>query len=410
MFLNIPAAKPHTDPWTEPFETRFGMLIARPRRIAYYYTNPDNSTFRYRCYNMVQTIGGVSEDTSASWFCEADGERLTRAIDAAHVLILGRVQYSSHVARLIERARRNGARVLFDVDDLVFNPRHAELLMSSLNQSLGSDGPWDYWFSYTGRLGATLRLCDGAITTNPFLASQIHQDTGLPALVVPNYLNREQMAVSDAVMKAKTETRWGRTDRIHVGYFSGSPTHVRDFAIVAPTLASLLKEDRRLVVRLAGMLDPHPALAPYADRVDRVPFTDFVNLQRHLGATEINLAPLQNNIFTHSKSELKFFEAAVAGTVSVASPTFTFRAAIEDGRTGFLANEVDWGEKIGFVLSALEDGSYQEIALAARKDVVERYGWSRQWPAIEQAAFGPLRTAAVDPKDATQTRTLDTVN
>ena len=37
---------------------------------------------------------------------------------------------------------------------------------------------------------------------------------------------------------------------------------------------------------------------------------------------------MENNKFTNCKSELKFFEAAIAETVTVASPTFNYKNAI----------------------------------------------------------------------------------
>lgn len=238
-----------------------------------------------------------------------------------------------------------------------------------------------------------MRLCDGAITTNTFLAEQIGRDTGLPVAIVPNYLGHEQQCVSEAIVAAKRSGGWVRDGRIHIGYFSGSPSHARDFAIVAPTLAALLAEDPRIVVRLVGMLDPHPALIPFAGRVEVHPFTDFLDLQRLIGSTEINLAPLQDNIFTNSKSELKFFEAAVVATVTIASPTFTFRHAIDEGQTGYLANELEWSEKIRRAIATLDDGQYRGMALAACDAAVLRYGWAEQWPAIEQAAFGTMSPA-----------------
>lgn len=329
MFIGLPLAARYTDPWQDSFETRFAALTARRRRIAYYYTEPDNSTFRYRCFNMVRTVNAHAGDTGAAWFSRADGERLGRVADAVDVLILGRVRYDTPVARLVARARAGGARILFDVDDLVCDTRHIELLMNSLNQDTGAGGNWDYWYSYIARMGAALRLCDGVITTNAFLAGQIARDTDLPVSIVPNYLNAEQEAVSRAILTAKRDNGWGRDGLIHVGYFSGSPTHARDFAIVAPTLAGLLAADPRVVLRLVGMLDPHPALAGLQERIEVHPFTDFLSLQRLVGSTEISLAPLQDNIFTNSKSELKFFEAAVVGTLTIASPTFTFAQAIE---------------------------------------------------------------------------------
>ncbi|GJD39817.1 Ubiquinone biosynthesis O-methyltransferase, mitochondrial [Methylobacterium bullatum] len=390
MFTGLPKQIAYRDPWDLDFDMRFRALVSRPRRIAYYYTTPDNSTFRYRIYNTVQTVNAVSTDTSAGWFCQADGERLEGVVDVADVLVLGRVRFDNDVEGLIRRARRRGARVLFDLDDLVYDTRHVPLLMNSLNQDTGPSGQWDYWYSYIGRMGTALRLCDGVITTNLFLASQIATDTGLPAVIVPNYLNEEQLALSQSIVDVKQKTNWARTDRIHIGYFSGSPTHARDFAIIASTLAKLLRENPLITLRIVGMLDLHPDLSSLKDRIEIYPFTDFLNLQRLIGSTEINLAPLQDNIFTNSKSELKFFEAAAVATLTVASPTFTFRNAINDGYTGLLANELEWADKIRLAIAMIEDGRYAHVVLEAAKSVQNRYGSSAQWPAIERAAFGEL--------------------
>lgn len=390
MFLGDFAHRPYDYPWTQPFERRFAQLISRPRRIAYYYTQPDNSTFRYRCYNMVEAIMRGAQDASACWFRQSDGRDLARVVDVADVLVLGRVQYDTDVGDLIKNARKRGVRVLFDVDDLVFDPSCIELLMSSLAQDMGPTGPWDYWYAYVGRLSDTLRRCDAAITTNAFLAAQIEQRAGLPAAVAPNFLNADQLAVSEAAWNAKADNGWARDGRIHIGYFSGSPSHARDLAIVAPTLAGLLDADRSVHVHLAGYIDPNSELAKRRDRVEVLPFTDYVNLQRMIAATEINIAPLQENTFTNCKSELKYFEAAIVGTITVASPTIVFSQAIADGATGFLANELQWGEKLDSAMELVAEGgeAFHAMLSAARADAVNRYQWRGQWERIERAAFG----------------------
>ena len=42
-------------------------------------------------------------------------------------------------------------------------------------------------------MGAALRLCDGAIVTNPVLAERVRDYCGLPAAVVPNFMNDRQL-------------------------------------------------------------------------------------------------------------------------------------------------------------------------------------------------------------------------
>ena len=389
MFIASAQPVRYQDPWPIPFEKRLGDLAARERRVAYYYSTPDNSTFRYRCYNMIQAINHGSADTSASYFFRADEGRLAKVADLADVIVLARVQYDLDVERFVDRARKHKAVILFDIDDLVFDSKFAGLLMHSLNQSLGWQGPWDYWYAYMGRLGSTLALCDRAITTNPFLAAQLNTHSGKDVRVVPNFLNREQMNVSDAVWTAKRASEFARDKYLHLGYFSGSPSHARDFAIVRPVLADLCDARADIRVRLAGFLDPSFMLPNYRDRIDVLPFTDFMNLQRVIGATELNLAPLQDNIFTNGKSELKYFEAALVGTITIATPTAVFREAIEPGRTGFLANELDWPEQLEAAIKIIEGDPEERLIFLerVRNEVITRYGFQNQWPTIERALF-----------------------
>jgi len=382
---------PYADPWQAPLDERLAALAARRRRIAYFYERPDTSTFRYRAFNMVEALRAEpSLDVSASWFHWGDLDKMDRFVDRADVLVVCRTRYDAAVARMLARARARGVPLLFDVDDLVFDTRHVHLLLDTLDQDTGSSGVWDDWFASVGRLGATLRLCDGAITTNAFLARQIEAAApGLRARVVPNFLNREQQALSRTLFEAKRASEYERDGRLHIGYFSGSPTHNRDFAVAEAALARLLDRDPRLVLRLVGFLEPRGALLRHLDRVERHPLQDFLNLQRLIAEVEVSVAPLQDNVFTNSKSELKHFEAAACGTLSVATPTYTFRNAIRDGETGFLARAHEWEEKLAAALAVVDDRErYGAMVERSFRETEAGYGWDRQARRIEAAVFG----------------------
>ena len=154
-----------------------------------------------------------------------DFDRIERVIDACDVVVLCRNSLYDHkVARIAALARARGRRLLFDVDDLVFDPRYAHLLMDTLAQDFEREDRWNYWFGNIGRIGATFSLCDGAIVTNEFLARHARAWSGKPVHVIPNYLNREQQEVSDSIWASKQDSAWARDGRTHLGYFSGSPS------------------------------------------------------------------------------------------------------------------------------------------------------------------------------------------
>ncbi|MFN2201768.1 MAG: glycosyltransferase, partial [Caldilineaceae bacterium] len=264
------------------------------------------------------------------------------------------------------------------------------------------------WFANFSRYGELLRLCEGAIVTNEFLAARVRDFAGLPAAVVPNFMNQRQLRVSERVLAAKRQSGYRRDDTIHLGYFSGSQTHARDFQLVEDALMQLLAADSRLVLRLVGKIALEGPLRRYEQRVETYPLQDPVNLQRLIGQIEINLAPLQENPFTNCKSALKFFEAAAVGTLTVASPVFAFREAIEHGRTGFLAPAHRWPLVLTKVLQTLPD--YANNAEAAAAVVHTRYQPAAQLPAIHGAllaasleasssrAAAPSRGVSVSPK------------
>jgi glycosyltransferase involved in cell wall biosynthesis len=385
MFVSGPSPFSYADPWVQSFETRIGMLARGAPRVAYFYERPDTSTFRYRVWNMIEALGESMPGIGAAWFSAEDLAWTDLILDRCDTIVICRARYSPAFGRLIAAARSRGRRILFDVDDLVFDTRFTHLVLETLDQT-STEADLDFWFAYMGRIGATLRLCDGVILTNEYLADRVTQFCGLPTWVVPNFLNAAQLGVSGTIRERKQASGYRRDGRIHLGYFSGTPSHNRDFAIIADTLADLLERDRRTVLRIVGFLEPRGRLASLTDRIERYPLQDFLNLQRLIGEVELNLVPLQDNTFTNCKSELKVFEAAITGTISIASPGFTLKQAIAEGETGYIAPAHRWEEVLLQAIERLED--YPRMAEAAVAAAEECYAPERQAKAITAAVFG----------------------
>jgi glycosyltransferase involved in cell wall biosynthesis len=372
----------YRDPWQVPLPDRLRALGRGRHRVAYFYEQADNSTFRYRVYNMVHVLNQDPARHSAAYFFLADLHRLDDIADTADLLVICRSRYDSQLQQLVTAFRRRGKRVLFDIDDYVFSTDHVHLLVNTLDLNLRDPQVWQDWFAYCGRLGAALRLCDGGITTNTHLAAKMADFAQIPVAVVPNFMNPEQLEMSERVRAVRSSQRPGADGLIHLGYFSGSPSHNRDFAMVVPALEELLAEDDRLGVVVVGYIEAGPRLERFGGRVVRFPFQDYVNLQKLIGAVEINLMPLQHNVFTNSKSELKYFEAAAVGTVSVASPSLVYAQAIQHRHNGYLAQAHQWFDVLREAVTALPDSRLTE---RARAHALGTYTWRQQPDAIRRA-------------------------
>jgi glycosyltransferase involved in cell wall biosynthesis len=317
------------------------------------------------------------------------------------LVILHRVAWDPGVQALIDQTRDAGGVVLYDIDDLVFEPESTHLhhglsLLSPRDQALYHDG--------VRRYRRCLLACDGAIAPTEFLAGRVRR-LGKPAWVSRNCVDLEILQRSDEAMAARPSG--GRaagegvagdptagsppSDRLVVGYASGSRTHDRDFGAAAgPALLRLMAHRDDFVLRLIGPLELGPEWAPFQERVQRVPAVDWRTLPAVLADFDLSLAPLEiDNPFCQAKSELKWLEAAAVGVPSVASATGAFRTAIEaanaqqGAETGWLATDSqDW---FSAVTALLDDGARREaMGAAARRAVEERRSTAGQARAYER--------------------------
>jgi glycosyltransferase involved in cell wall biosynthesis len=391
MFVGLPSLVDHETEWDANFSDRLAALKKGRIRVAYYYDYPDASTFRYRVYNMIEALslaqGGEGDDISASWFCFRDGSKLELVVDFADVIVFCRARYSERLNGLATRARSKGKSLLFDFDDLVIDPEYINALIRATGQKADSEDVWNYWFAYVGRLRATCDLCDRLIVTNEYLARIAAKTSGKQVSVVPNFVNKSQLDFSDKIYQAKSSGMFARDEFIHIGYFSGSPSHKKDFAIVADALVDLLRTDSRIRLRLVGYVDPSDQLKSFNDRIERFPMQDYINLQLLVGSTEINIAPLEQSEFANCKSELKYFEAAIVGTATIASPTYCFAQAIEDGRNGWLSHSGAWRDKLEVAVNSIQNSieSYAELVANAREHAYRNFSYSTQYEAIRSA-------------------------
>lgn len=370
-----------TMPWQRSLIDRLADLREGTTRVGYLYEEAEPGTFRYRCYNMAQALNSHSSRYSASYFFLHDLQSLDNLADFIDVLVLVRVRFDSEVDRLVRRFRLAHKPILFDLDDHIFDLNSTALLVASLNQGLTRHGRIEKWTGVVGRIRQTLALVDGVITTTDFLADQIRQSFDHPVSVVPNFVNREQWDYSAALRKEVVKPP---VDRPVIGYFSGSPSHNRDYQIAEDGLRTVLEEYPHSRLRIAGYLDVPDSLQRYAARIDRLPFMDFLGLQRAIAEVTINISPVQHNVFAHSKSELKYFEAAIVNTPTIASPAPTFQQTITHGTNGFLADAAEWPEVFRLALD-LSASNTAAMAKAALRHVEAHYTGKVVTPRIEAA-------------------------
>jgi glycosyltransferase involved in cell wall biosynthesis len=277
----------------------------------------------------------------------------------ADALVMYRVPATPSVLDAIADARSLGKPVVFDVDDLIIDPELASTL-PSLDRLSAEDR--EGFLAGVHRYRATLEACDAFIGSTTAMVDEVAALTGMPCFRFDNGYGLELARISDLEVR-----RPRRKGPLRLGFLSGTITHAIDWEHIEPAVIEVLERRPDVELWLVGLVTPTVALKRFDSRVVRIGFKRWDLLPALLRDLDINLAPLATSArFDAAKSAVKWLEAALCATPTVASPTEPFRRVIEHGRTGMLASTpADWTAAL---LSLVDDADLRgRIGLAARR-------------------------------------------
>ena len=268
------------------------------------------------------------------------------------------------IEEFIKVAKENNKTCFYDIDDLVFDLEHTKMIkfldtMSKEERDLYNDG--------VIRMGKTLDLCEYGIASTTRLQKEMGKHLK-EVYVNRNVASEEMVKYSEiALNEVKKDS-----DKIVIGYLSGSITHNDDFKLIMPTVIKLLKKYDNVYLQIVGLLDLPDEMQEVKDKVLTSPFIDWKELPKLIRSIDINLAPLEDTIFNEAKSENKWTEAALVKIPTVASNVGAFKDAIENGKTGLLCNdERDWEESLINLIENKEER--EKIATNAYEEVMNKH-------------------------------------
>ena len=357
------------DPWMVDLKERRAIAkkaLIEGRKLALYYVEkPDSSTFRYRCYNTFQATL-ESEKWQAVYFFKQEINVVKDLLSQSSILVFGRQSgQEKTIEKLVKLAHENGVKAGLDIDDLVFDMKYLDVMLDTIGEKTNQS----YWVSYFASVQAMAKQMDFFITTNKFLSERVKKSYNKPCKEIRNSLNTEQIMASKVYEKMKDR----KDGKFVMGYFSGSPTHKKDLDEALPEVLKFLEKHDNAVLEIVGYMKFSKEVEKIIDsgKIRFVSFVDFRKLQKLMAEVDVNIAPLLVNEFTNCKSELKFFEAAVVKTTTIASPSYTFERAITDGENGYLAKPGEWYNKLEYLYKHPKKN--REIALVAKEYALKHY-------------------------------------
>ena len=372
-----PEAAPEPD--TEAQPTVAGPPDLRAiHRVLFVIGEPGTPGATYRCIRNAEAcrMAGYEAETVALF--DVNPDNLARA----DLLVLWRATMSPHIETMIRLAHEAGTRVAFDVDDLMTRPELARIDIIDGIRTIGANEAETRVY-FTAML-RTMMASDFCITTTEELATQLRlqRDT---VHVLPNTFDEATHRRARYGTRLRLES--GDDGLVRLGYAGGTRTHQKDFAQAAAALARVLeaRPQARLVLfqepdnqRSLLQMEEFPELAEFAGQIEWRNMVPLEALPGELARFDISLCPLEvGNPFCEAKSELKYFESALAGACTVASPTGPYRRAIREGITGFLATGPAQWEHILLRLID-EPGLRRQVARDAYHDALWRFGPWRQ--------------------------------
>ncbi len=343
-------------------------------RVVFVSGEPHTAGHKYRVLNLAGALPVKSYDTEVISALDAGQHR--SALRRADIVWLWRMTWSDSTAELISSARKQGAKIIFDVDDLMFRPELAkvEIIDGIRTQSLSETMVEEFY----ARVQAVLVNADHCTVPTTALLNEL-RDFRKATTVIPNGFDRAVMDASKLALRKRERER--EDGLVRIGYAAGTRTHQRDLGVAARAIAKALGEFEflRLVLYKGQIeLEEFPELEARASQIEWRDLVPVGELPYEYARFDVNLAPLEvGNRFCEAKSELKYFEAALVEVPTIASPTAPFRNAIRHGETGYLANsEEEW-------LSALRElatnhAKRKQVALNARREILWLYGPERR--------------------------------
>ncbi|AQS88539.1 hypothetical protein A0U93_11990 [Neoasaia chiangmaiensis] len=347
------------------------QLPSSERHILFIAGEPDTPGVAYRCDRLAEAARAAGYATRVMPCATIGGDDVAWA----DIMVLWRVEFSGHVDILLRLGREKGATLVFDADDIVFIPHLARIDVIDGIRSIGAtEERIERCFADMRR---TMLRCDLGFATTRELGDAMRVNLPLTH-EVPNIFNDAAHAKSRLAHRRRIDD-----GLVRIGYATGSRTHQRDFAAVAPVLADLLRtypHVRLVLFREAGnrrpvlLMEEFPALETIADRIEWRDMVALADLPDEFARFDISIAPLETgNVFCEAKSEIKFFEPALAGAACIASPTGPFRRVIRPGITGFLADTPEeWAAALRNLIE--NPGKRRRMAQDAYHDVLWHFG------------------------------------
>lgn len=329
---------------------------------------------RYRVEHLREQLlyQGITSD------CVSLKEALKYNLEKYESIVIYRNSMPKLVKKMVDKAHKSSIKVFYDTDDLIFDYESVADLDFLNNE-------YDDFKGYCDKIKRTMIQCDAYITSTNTLAHQISKNMRCDEVYVNRNVASAEMAVISVGEKCRVQRN---SEKVVLGYFSGTKTHDKDFELIKDVLLEILEKHSNVCLRMGGQIKEIKEFSPYYDRIETFEFVSWKKLPGLIAGVDINLMPLEDTIFHVCKSENKWQEAALVGVPTIASYNDELALAITDGKDGFLCKDEDeWRLKLEKLV--VDKQLRDSIAAQAHHKVMQEYiTYTRDISEVKNALCG----------------------
>lgn len=307
--------------------------------------NKYDTVERYRVEHFLEVLDS-NEEWCAISITEMELIIAYHYLDLFDVIVFTRIKWDIYIDDFICKCNQKSIAMVYSIDDLVTDESKIDTIMEGT-------GVYNrvYWLSEVESNNRVASECDALWTTNDFLAAELQKQYNKPVFITDNFMNREQEAVADKCYLRKVNM--DRDESLFIiGFFSGSPTHVNDFSIVANALLGFLNNHEDTRLEIVGSLELPDSYNEIVneEKVIRRTFMNPCDLQIEMAKVDVNILPMVINEFTQCKSPIRYFEPAMSGTMSLMSNSYIYESIFKSGGEGIVcSDEKQWSEALELV-------------------------------------------------------------
>ena len=333
--------------------------IQKDAKIAFIVDYLAPASQRYRVDNIIEYLQLAGIKSSKINIKEL--VKYSESVCKAKIIIFFRIPLTKEIKVFLKQSQKKQTTKIYSCDDLIFDPNNF-LKKYNLNNNIKN-----YDRQKTKQFYDLFKKCDYFLSSTEYLANRAEK-LGKKAFVIPNALNQKQIDIYQDILK-KPERK---SNKIILGYFSGTKTHDADFDLISPILIQILKKYPKVNLFLMGHLSIDEKLQKYKKQIIRQKIVHWTKLPYFINKVDINLVPLVNNQLNQGKSELKYFEAGILKIPTITSPIESFKKAIQNGENGFIAeSKYDWEKYLKLLIDNKK--LRQKIGANAYYDIIKNY-------------------------------------